>query len=125
MIRAHRDIRAPRQCREPLQFCRAHHFVRDQHVVHAAIHHGLGFADFLTAHADGAESDLAQRDFGAFVAFGVRAHFHVAPGKRIVQQLEVVLESIEVEYERGGIDIGERHADLSGRVVGHCFNVGC
>ena len=64
-------------------FVRADHFVRDQHVGHAAFDQRFGLAHLLAAHADRAERHLAQRDLRALVALGVRAHHDLRLAERL------------------------------------------
>lgn len=97
---------------------RSYRLVRDQHVGDAALNHRFGFAHFLAAHADRAGRDLPLGDLRALVRLGVGAHAHPV-GYRVVQGLEVLLEGVEIEDQRRGIDLLDALAYRSRRTLGH------
>ena len=108
-----------RQRHQPPQFLPADDFVGDEHVRDPAIDHRLGLADLLHAHADRAELDLLQRDDRAFVGLGVRPQPDAGAGDALGQAAQIALERVEIDDQRRGVDLVERHADLGGRAGGH------
>ena len=119
IVGADGDLGLLRQRGEAPEFGHADHFVGNQHIGHAALDHGLGFADLLAADADRAESDLAQRDLRAFVALGMRPQHDPAAGDRFPELLQIVLEGVEVEDQRRCIDLSQGHARLRGKNARH------
>ena len=119
VVDAHPDPRGVRQRHQPAQFLPADDLVGDEHVAHAAIDHRLGLADLLHADPDRAELDLLQRDDRAFMRLGVRPQPHPAARRPARQALQIALERVEIDDQRRGIDLVERHADLGGRAGGH------
>ena len=112
-------VSAYRQFGEALQFRRADDFIGDQHVAHAAFDHRLGFAHFLTAHADRAQRDLLLGDLRTFVTLRMRTQFDRQALERIRQALQIALERVEIEQQAGRVDFGQRHADRGGRTKTH------
>ena len=119
VVHAHGDVRLPRQRRQPGELGRAHDLVGDKDIFHATQHHGLGLGRFLAAHADGPAGDLRERDVRALVALRVRPDLDVRARQRGVQPVEVALERVEIEDERGRVHFGEGHADFGGNIGGH------
>ena len=79
-VEAQRDGGLVRERREPAQLLRADHLVAHEHVLHAAAHQRLGFADLLAALADRAGGDLQPRDRRALVRLRVRPQANAALG---------------------------------------------
>ena len=63
----------------------------------------------------GAMRHLPQGDFRALVRFGVRAHAHLEAGQRLVQAIEIALESVQVQQQGGRVDFSKRLAGAGGR----------
>ncbi len=93
--------------RDSVELRRSDHFVADQDVADAAIDHDLGLGYLLTANADGAGGDLHIGDRGALVGLGVRPQ--PKPGSRdaLLHAADVALERIELDQQRGRIDLGD------------------
>jgi hypothetical protein len=86
-----------RERRETPQFLPTDDLVGDEHVRDPALDHGLGLADLLNAHADGAEGDLLQRDDRAFVGLGMRPRPDTGAGDALGQAAQIALERIEID----------------------------
>src|SRR5581483_4912614 len=81
----------------------------------------LGGADHFVAHqhiADRADRDLALGDLRAFVRLGVGAHAHAATLHRVGHGAQVALEGVELDNQRGSIDLLEVLPD-GGRGADH------
>ena len=104
---------------EPPQFLPADDLVGDQHVLDAAIDQRLGLADLLNAHADRAQFHLFQRNDRALVGLGVRPQVGAAAGDAVGQAAQIALERIEIDHQRGGVDLVEGRADVGRRAGGH------
>ena len=85
VVDAGRDARAPRQRRHTVELPRPDDLVADQNVADAAVHHDLGFRDFLAADADGTRAYLQVGDCGALVGLGMRPQAQPGPGALISQ----------------------------------------
>ena len=107
--------RVVRERGQPASLRVADDLVADQDVAHAAAHQRLGLADLLAALADraGARS-AAARSSGhlCVLACGRRRDAGAARERRHL--VEVVLESVEVDDQRGRVDVVDRRADLGG-----------
>jgi hypothetical protein len=49
----------------------------------------------------------------------MRARLDRAAGDTIGEAAQIALEGVEIDHERRGVDLVERHADLGGRAHGH------
>jgi len=58
---------------------------------------------------------LALRDFGALVRLGVRAYAHAVAAHRVRERTQVLLEGVELEDQRGRLDLLQALPDLRGR----------
>src|SRR5882672_6602893 len=114
IVDAHPEPRARRERREAPELRRADDFVGDQHVLDAALDHRLGLGHFLAAHPDRARGDLAPRDFGALVGLGVGAHANVIALQGISQGLEIPFKFLQIDEQRGSIDLLQPHAYRGG-----------
>jgi hypothetical protein len=92
---------------KPRELGPADDLIGDQHVGYAGRDERFGFADFLTANADRAVSDLALGDLGTLVTLGVRAKPHIPAANRCSHGGEVALEEVEIDDERRSVDLGE------------------
>src|SRR5256885_9776017 len=105
VVDAYAQARAARERGKPLDLLRADHLVAHQHIGDAALHHRLRFAHLLAADADGTHGDLALGDLGTLVRLGVGAHAHRPAFQRIGERTQVALERVEVDEERGRVDL--------------------
>jgi hypothetical protein len=103
----------PRQS-APREVRRADDLVGDEHVANARFHECFGFAYLLAADADRPALDLLLRDIGTFVRLRVRTECNAGPARRMGHQVEVSLEGIEVDHERGCVNVVNGVADASG-----------
>ncbi len=114
IVDADGDARLAREGREPGAFARPGDLVADQHVGDAALHHRLGLADLLAAHADRTERHLAARDDRRFMRLGMRPQADAHLLRAVGQPRQIALEGIEIEQQSRGLDLGEAHADFGG-----------
>src|SRR5690606_1755696 len=104
---------------EPRDLRRADHLVADQHVADPALDERLGLGHLLAAHAHGAGSELPPRDLGALVGLGMGPDPDVAALERCLQGFDIALEGVELEDQRGRIDLVEALPHLGGRSLAH------
>ena len=111
------DLGLAHKSGEARKFLLSHDLVRHEHVGDTARDQRLGLAHLLAAHADRPRGDLRPGDLGALVALRVRAQAHAAALHRVRHALEVALEGIQIENERGRVDFVEGDPDggLRGR----------
>jgi hypothetical protein len=119
IVYAHRKLRLPRKRRQPAQLGKAHHLVGDEDIAYAAGEQRFGFGHLLAADADSAERHLLERDNGRLVGLRMRAQCDGTSGDHARQRLQIALEGVEIDDKRGGIDFGERRADLGRRTLRH------
>ncbi len=77
----------------------------------------LGFVDLLAADADRAARDLRLRDVRALVRLRVRPQRDAGAAHGVRHQVEVALEGVEVDDERGRVDVGGSVADAGGKTL--------
>ena len=73
--------------------------------------------DLLAALADGAGENLLARDRGALVGLGVGPQAHAVRGAERSQLGHIALERVEVDQERGSVDLVDACTDAGGAVV--------
>ena len=110
-VEAQADAGIAREGRETAQLVRADHLVAHQHIAHTATHQRFGLTYFLAALADGAGGDLLHGDYRALVGLGMRAQPHARGAGEVGKLRQVGLESVQVDNQRGGVDLVERRAD--------------
>src|SRR5881296_931715 len=107
----HRVRRLGHQAREPADRARRHHLRGDQEAMDAEARHHLGLAELRARDAEGAGGDLPARDLGTAMGLGVRAQL-LAGGAHVLRHaLQIPLEAIHVEQQRGRRDLVTRHRD--------------
>ncbi len=114
VVDQHANRRFVRHRREPRELRRADDLVGDEHVADARCHERFGFPYLLAADADRPALDLLLRDVGALVRLRVRTERDAGAARRMGHQVEVALEGIEVDHERGGVDVVNGVADAGG-----------
>ena len=87
-------------------------------VIDAVSAHHLCFAQFLTADADSTGFNLLFGYDRAFVGLGVRAARDAVAAERLLHRGEVGLEPIEVDTQRGRVEIPLRDPYLASGVNG-------
>jgi hypothetical protein len=116
-IEAQRDGRLLRKRGQPPQLAFADHLIAHEHVLHTAANQHFGFADLLHALADGAASDLPQRNRSRLVGLGMRPHAHSRGAGERGHLCDVAIERVEIDDERRGLDLGDGYTNLGGRRV--------
>ena len=101
-------------CRKSRELRRSDDLVGDEHIADAGCDERLRFADFLAADTDGAALDLQVRDVGALVRLRVWTERDARAARRVGHQVEVALEGVEVDDERGRVDVVDGVADAGG-----------
>jgi hypothetical protein len=86
--------------------------VADEDVGNAGLDKHGSLADLLAADSHSAQCDLSQGDLRTLVALGVGTQTHVPAAQCVSHSLQITLECIQVEHERGCIDGNGRVADL-------------
>ena len=114
IVGAHRDLGDARQRREPRQLRRAHHLVAHQNVGDAAPGQRLGLGHLLHALADRAARHLQLRDHRRFVGLGMRPQLRPGRRQQFRHVVEVGLERVEIDQQRGRIDLVLAHAGTAG-----------
>ena len=122
-IEAQRDGRLLCKRGQPPQLAFADYLIAHQHVLHTAANEHFRFADFLHALADRAACDLSQRNRSRLVGLGMRPHAHPRDFGELGHLCDVAVESVEIDDQRGGLDLGDGYAYLGGRRV-HLFATG-
>ena len=110
VVHQHADAGASGQLGEVAQFGVADDLVGHQHVADARVDEHRRLAHLLAANADSAQRHLPARDLRTLVAFAVRAQAHRMTRESVRHALQVALERIKVEDQRGGIDGVDRVA---------------
>ena len=101
-------------------FSAADDFVCDQHIADATFDQDFGFRHLLAACADGAERHLFERNDRGFVRLGMRTQTHARiTADEARHPLQVPFESVEIDQQRGRVDVGERHAQFCWRGKRH------
>ena len=102
-------LEAPDQRGEPLGLGVAQHVVGEQDVVgDAGIRHHLDLAELLAGDADRAGVDLQLRQRRDLVRLDVRAVGEAVARERVLRALDVRLDDVEVDDNRGCIEIGDQ-----------------
>ena len=114
IVDEHADRRLLRERREARELGGADDLVGDEHVADARGDERLRLADFLAADAGGPALDLQLGDRGALVRLRVRAQRDARAVRRVRHQVEVALEGVEVDDERGRVDVVDGVADAGG-----------
>src|SRR3989442_2992820 len=107
----HRVRRLGHQAHEPADRARRHHLRGDQEAMDAEARHHLGLAELRARDAEGAGADLPARDLGTAMGLGVRAQLLAGGAHVLGHALQVPLEAIHVEQQRGRRDLVTRHRD--------------
>src|SRR5438128_1093314 len=107
----HRVRRLGHQAREPADRARRHHLRGDQEAMDAEARHHLGLAELRARDAEGAGGDLPARDLGTAMGLGVRAQLLAGGAHVLGHALQIPLEAIHVEQQRGRRDLVTRHRD--------------
>ena len=118
-ISQHTDSRPRCKRNQTFEFGGAHHLVGDQYVTHPGFNENRGLAHFLAADPHRTERHLPQRDLGCLVTFGVGTQPHTTASKRIGHALQIALEGVEVEQQRGRINICQAIARSGSTPGGH------
>ena len=105
--------------REPRQLRGAHHLVAHQDVGNAAPGQRLGLRHLLHALADRAARHLQLRDHRRLVRLGVRPQLRPGRRQQFRHVVEIGLERVEVDQQRGRIDFVLAHAGSGWRWLQH------
>src|SRR5439155_6599333 len=97
---------------------RRHDLGRDEQAADAGGGHHLGLAELRTGDAERPRRDLAPRDLRTLVGLRVRANRLADPADVSGHALEIALEAIEVEEQRGSRDLVPGHGRISYRALG-------
>jgi len=114
VVHQHADPRLPRQRREAQELRGRDDLVGDEHVHDAGLDERRGLVDLLAADAHRAARDLRLRDRGRFVRLRVRPQPEAAGGDLARHRVDIALERVEVEHQRGRLDRGDRVAGACG-----------
>ena len=93
------------------RFDRSDDLIRHHDVADAAGSHDLGFAELGAGDADGACRDFQMSDRWRFIGFAVRAPVRPARFDVAGHVGDVALEGIEVDEQRGSIELFDGQAD--------------
>ena len=104
---------------EPRQLRGTHHLVAHQDVRDAAPGEDLGFRHLLHALADRAARHLQFGDHRRLVRLGVRPQLRPGRRQQLRHVVEVGLERVEIDQQRGRIDLVLAHAGTGGRRLQH------
>lgn len=86
--------------------------IGDEDVGNACFNHDFGLAYFLADNANGSLSELHFGDFRDFVRFGVYAQRNVEFVARLLRFPNIFFEDIEVDGERGCVEVVYGHGDI-------------
>src|SRR5256884_1303134 len=107
----HRVGRLGHQAHEAADRARRHHLRRDEQAADAEARHHLRLAELRARDADRAGGDLLVRDLGAAMRLGVRPELLAGRAHVLGHALEIALEAIHVEQERGRRNLVARHRE--------------
>jgi hypothetical protein len=110
VVDEHADPRLPRERGESQELRRRDDLVGDEHVGSARLDERHRLVDLLAADADRAVRHLRLRDRGCLVRLRVRTQSQAARGDLARHRVDVALERVEVEDQRGRLDRGDRIA---------------
>ena len=126
----HRDGQAPparvqlvRQRRHAAQLGHAEHLVADQHVVDAAGAQRLGLGHGLRAQAHCAGLQLQAPEQRALVRLAVRAQAQAVLGGEFDHALQVAVDRVEIDHQRGRADVIDALAHQRAQVIGQGFRL--
>ena len=119
VIHAHRDFSDARKGRKPRQFARADHLVGDQNIRNAAPGERFCLGHLLHALANRAARHLQLGDDAGFMGFRMRAKLGTGGRQQRRHGVKVMFECIQINHQRGGINILLTHAGFGGRVLQH------
>ena len=110
----HADPRLTRERGEAQELRRSNDLVGDEHVGDARLDERRRLVDLLAADADRPARNLRLRDRGRLVRLRVRAQAQSSRGDLARQRVDVALERVEVEDQRGRLDRCDRVAGARG-----------
>ena len=119
VVHTHRDLGNAGQSAQAGQLGCTDDFVRHEYVRDAAPGQDLGLGHLLHALPDRAARHLQFGDDRRFVGLGMRPQFHPSRCQQRGHMVKVIFERVEIDDQRGGVDLVFAHARLGGGGLQH------
>ena len=119
VIHTNRHFRDARKGCKAGQFAWADHLIAHQNIRNTAPGQRLGFRHLLHALAHRAARHLQLGDDAGLMRLGMRPKLRPRRRQQRRHGIQVMFESIQINHQRGGIDILLTHAGFGGRVLQH------